>query len=78
MNKLPPGVPTAPIRVDLTKRPEHIRKSEQALIDTFNWECCPNCDHWDDGTEMCKKFGARPPAKVIVIGCVEYEVGIPF
>lgn len=71
--------PTAPIPgQDPVKRAEHVRKSQKALVDTFTWECCPNCEHWDSKTEFCGKYQMRPPANVIVIGCVDYDAGIPF
>ena len=97
MNPLPPGIPTAPIRLDISKRPEHIRKSQQALIDTYNWECCLNCEHFTKTSQksipdetsysgqkvvqtgpLCMKYGMLPPLEVIVIGCVDFNAGIPF
>ena len=38
---------------------------------------CLNCHHWQERTELCGKFNARPPAKVIVSGCEEHT-DIPF
>ena len=92
-NNLPP---TAPIP-KLAKSREFVMKSQQALVDTYSWECCINCEHWtethvvkvadptkysgfaehDEGAR-CKKFEVRPPTKVILIGCAEYEPAIPF
>lgn len=91
-----PVPPTAPIRKD-ARSPEFIVKSQSALVDTYSWQCCVNCEHWtdhkivkvadetkysgfreDDLGEMCTKYSMRPPAKVITIGCIEYEPMIPF
>jgi hypothetical protein len=88
-------VPTAPIA--RTKTREFVMKSQNAMIDTYSWECCANCDHWtedvvvqvDDPTKysgrrdehlgpQCTKYGVRPPTKVILIGCEEYNPSIPF
>lgn len=46
MNKLPP---TAPIqKAPLAKSREFVMKSQTAMIDTWSWECCLNCDHWTE------------------------------
>lgn len=93
MNKLPP---TAPIPKQAKSR-EFVEKSQQAMVDTYSWECCLNCDHWtehkivqvvdptkysgvrdDDLGPHCTKFDMRPPTKVIVIGCADYDPAIPF
>jgi hypothetical protein len=88
-------VPTAPIA--RTKTREFVMKSQQAMIDTYSWECCANCDHWaeqhivktpdstkysgfsevDEGPR-CMKYEARPPTKIILIGCDSYTPDIPF
>lgn len=42
---------------------------------------CLTCDNFDEPSEICKKFNARPPAKVIAFGCEGYcniEEEIPF
>lgn len=40
---------------------------------------CLNCDSWaKDGTEVCNKYKARPPADVIVFSCGQWEADIPF
>lgn len=91
-----PVPPTAPIQKQGRSR-EFIMKSQTALIDTYSWECCLNCEHWtehhvvrikdetkysgyrehDEGPR-CMEFEQRPPTKVILIGCQEYEPAIPF
>lgn len=44
-----------------TMLPEHVVKS------------CITCDNFEEETETCKKFNARPPARIIAIGCGDYE-----
>lgn len=39
--------------------------------------CCPNCVHFDTGSEHCGLAKQRPPAKVIAFGCASYEF-LPF
>jgi hypothetical protein len=61
-------------------RSEQMRKSQKALVDTFTWECCYNCEHWNnrEGFEICEKYNMRPPILVITIGCTDFSAGIPF
>lgn len=47
MNNLPP---TAPIP-KLAKSREFVMKSQQALVDTYSWECCLNCDNWTNTSQ---------------------------
>lgn len=42
-----PIPPTAPIPRQGKSR-EFVMKSQQALVDTYSWECCINCEHWTD------------------------------
>lgn len=46
MSKAPVPPPTAPIAK--TKTREFVMKSQSALIDTYSWECCLNCEHWSE------------------------------
>jgi hypothetical protein len=39
---------------------------------------CLNCDHFDEPSELCKKYGGRPPAKIIAFGCNGYDEKVPF
>lgn len=39
---------------------------------------CVNCDDFDTGQNICKKFNATPPATVIVVGCEHWVPDIPF
>lgn len=47
------------------------------LMEMGMFTTCCNCAHWNDETEMCDKFNARPPAKIIVQGCGAHQE-IPF
>lgn len=45
------------------------------------WRSCISCDHFNEPEEICKKFGQRPPARVIAFGCPAYddvEDSVPF
>jgi hypothetical protein len=42
--------PTAPIA--RTKTRDFVMKSQTALIDTFSWECCLNCEHWGEAHKI--------------------------
>lgn len=33
---------------------------------------CLTCQYWDERTELCDKFKARPPAHIIVNACPDY------
>lgn len=71
----------AQIMDDLTKTPEENRQLaawQNSLIRRFQWHCCLNCDHWDSVKESCKKYNAVPPPRVIVVGCDDHEIDIPF
>lgn len=38
---------------------------------------CTDCYNWDEKNELCKLCNQRPPAKVIVHGCNQFDE-IPF
>lgn len=55
-------------------------KLQQDLIRSGQFPACTSCEHWNEHREVCE-FGGwnqRPPATVIVTGCVNYSAGIPF
>jgi hypothetical protein len=33
---------------------------------------CLSCSRFSESEEICRKFAARPPARVIAFGCSEY------
>lgn len=47
------------------------------MMEQGYFSTCLNCHHWKATEEMCGKFNARPPAKVIVSGCEEHT-DVPF
>lgn len=47
---------------------------EQARL----YRSCLTCQHFDEPTEVCSLAGARPPARVIAIGCPKYFEVPPF
>lgn len=53
-------------------------KSQKAMIQTFAWSCCLNCDHWNKDKLWCSKWDVLPPLDVIVVGCEDYENDVPF
>lgn len=42
------------------------------------WQTCLNCDNFQKDRELCAKFNAKPPAVVLVVGCVHHMDDIPF
>lgn len=39
---------------------------------------CINCEHFSEDHEICNRWNARPPARVIAFGCEAYTDKIPF
>lgn len=39
---------------------------------------CLNCEHFDEPNELCRKWDARPPARIIATGCADHQDEIPF
>lgn len=52
--------------------------THESLIRTQQVASCWNCECFDKKSEICLEFNMRPPAKVIVFGCEEWEGEIPF
>ena len=50
---------------------ELIEKYMQDRSDVF--PSCISCIHWNEQYEGCNKFQQKPPAKIIVNACPEYE-----
>lgn len=49
------------------------------LIETARlYRSCLTCDRFDEAREVCRLAGARPPARVIAIGCTSYFPVPPF
>lgn len=47
-------------------------------IDMGQYPTCTNCEFYAHDSEVCTKYQAKPPAKVIVKGCSTWEYNIPF
>jgi hypothetical protein len=41
------------------------------------FQSCIVCEHFGEN-EICKMFNVRPPARIIVFGCVKFEEGSNF
>lgn len=39
---------------------------------------CLTCVHFEEATEKCHRYEQRPPARVIAMGCPEWEQEPPF
>lgn len=38
---------------------------------------CTECANWNDKKDICQKYNVKPPTKILVKGCEEFEL-IPF
>lgn len=47
-------------------------------VKAMSWQTCLNCTNFMKDTEMCDIYRARPPAHIIVSGCSDYMIDIPF
>jgi len=47
------------------------------LLDNMTRHCA-NCAQYDHNAEICKVYTAKPPCRVIVVGCPDWEDEIPF
>lgn len=51
---------------------------EVKVMDGLNRSCI-SCENFDESKELCKKFNARPPARIIALSCDKYvDIEIPF
>mgnify|MGYP007112196905 CR=1 FL=1 len=70
----------------MTYTPEVAEKDLQIrrkVVKACIWKSCVNCLNWapnenKGAEEVCSLYKARPPADVIVIGCVSHIEDIPF
>lgn len=46
-------------------------------IEVFTRSCI-NCEHFNEEKELCSMFNARPPARIIALGCEHHIDEIPF
>jgi len=74
----PPTAPITRIERDEKQRNKLRSDNQKAQVDNFLWQCCLNCDQWEKDKELCQKWNMKPPAKIIILGCEDWEVSIPF
>lgn len=57
-----------------------IKRFIQTLEDADYMQNCLVCTHFNEQTEFCAKFQARPPARVIAYACPDFSDNddIPF
>ena len=48
------------------------------MVKQHVWQCCLNCVEYNSLEEKCGKYNARPPLKVVIVGCKEYDEDVPF
>lgn len=70
---------------------EYRIKLQAVVVERDQWQSCMNCEHFTETfrsnlpkkrqgepDNFCLKFQAVPPASVIVNGCSDHEMEIPF
>jgi hypothetical protein len=79
-----PPVPAPPIFKKLNDAKIEFQKR---MIKDDAWQCCLNCEEWqvggvsNDGTVTptgCALHRAMPPPEIIVTGCNDHMMDIPF
>ena len=77
MNSNPPATRPEPKLREWYAREAGTAVAEALLAKLNNAEgsyrSCLNCAAFDEPSEQCRKFGGRPPARVIVYSCAGYE-----
>lgn len=74
--KMHPDIGLGKPRTNMLRR--LIEDAVSRVIDEGWLRNCTNCEHWIGNTEQCALYKARPPAKVIVVGCESHSDLIPF
>lgn len=65
-------------------RRHEIRHAAQVLADAMVAHIddmtrhCANCSQYNHNAEICDRYMAKPPCRVIVVGCPDWEDEIPF
>lgn len=77
MNSNPPTSKPEPRLRDWYHR-ETVDKLGKTLMSQLNnpegsYRSCLNCAAFNEASEQCRKFGGRPPARVIAYSCAAYE-----
>ena len=57
---------------------DDIVKFQKELLDANVWRSCLNCEEWHPSQRLCMKYKMLPPPEVIVHGCPEWLISIPF
>lgn len=60
-------------RDQLIERLGQLITDTQLLLDSLPGRCCLTCGYFLEGQDECSKFGVRPPARVIVVGCEHHD-----
>lgn len=55
-----------------------IKAVQEELINRCQLPSCITCIKWNKDSEICGRYNARPPARVIVLSCSDWEMDIPF
>lgn len=51
---------------------------ERIAKENHIYTSCINCQNFNEKMEICKLANQRPPARIIVFGCSEWDGGIPY
>lgn len=61
------------------KERSYLEAAVADLIETARlYRSCLTCQHFEEATEICRIAAARPPARVIAMGCPKYFEQPPF
>jgi hypothetical protein len=64
----------AQLPLSLEIRRKLIEVVDDALSEANVLNCCVNCKKFNEQTEICSKWNARPPARVITFGCELFDM----
>ena len=48
------------------------------MIRMFLFRSCINCSNWQHEKDKCGKYDEKPPATIIVYGCDDWDIDLPF
>lgn len=64
------------LRVNVYQLHDAINKAVDGVIQRSEvFKSCLTCHHWEgeNDKDTCKKYQARPPARIIANGCPDYD-----
>lgn len=68
-----PGTYSRPRDEAINRVREQLRQSFTHIIaDNMPVETCLTCTEFDEPNEICRLYKARPPARIIALGCPSY------